>query len=210
MITASEPALIGFWCALGLCLALAWLALRQRRRLAELEGQMARLRADAARQLQTDSLTELANRTALERWMAEAEAFAGTLAVCDLDNFKDFNDRYGHLVGDEVLRDVGQLIRTSIRQEDRAFRWGGDEFVICFHTQDRALVEERLRTIERRLANFHIRNHGPACLALSWGVATLEAGRPVRESLEEADRRMFEAKRHRRTGAAAEPSRLQA
>lgn len=185
------------------CVALVLYAWHQRRRIAGLRGQIARLQAEAAEQLRTDPLTELANRTALERWLQDEEPFCGTLAVCDLDNFKDVNDGYGHLVGDEVLRDIGQLIRTSIRQEDRAFRWGGDEFVICFRTEDQALVEERLRTIERRLAEFHIRHHGPASLRMTWGVAALPAGRAARDALAEADRQMLDAKRRRRMSASA-------
>ena len=57
------------------------------------------------------------------------------MTVCDMDNFKDVNDRYGHLVGDEILRNIGNLLQSSIRHEDEAFRWGGDEFVILFHNQ---------------------------------------------------------------------------
>ncbi len=188
--------------ALAVCLALGLRVVRQRRRIAGLEREVARLRDDAARQLETDPLTQLANRTALERWMARGETFSGILAVCDLDNFKELNDSYGHLVGDEVLRNVAQLIGASIRQEDRAFRWGGDEFVICFRTEDQALVEERLRTLERRLAHFYIRNHGPVSLRLSWGVAALLGGHPAEEALAEADRRMLETKRERRLSAA--------
>jgi|YNPBryBLVA2012_1023415.scaffolds.fasta_scaffold17719_1 diguanylate cyclase (GGDEF)-like protein len=184
-------------------LAPALYAWRQRRRIRELERQIARLESEAAAQLQTDPLTELANRTALERWMEQVQPFAGLLAVCDLDNFKELNDRYGHLVGDEILRDIGQLIRASIRHDDRAFRWGGDEFVICFRTEDRVLVEDRLRSLERRLAQFYIRHHGPVSLRLSWGVAAMAAGEPARPSLEEADRRMLETKRQRRLTASA-------
>ncbi len=177
-------------------------AIRQRRELVMLRSQVRSLEAQAALQLHTDPLTELSNRVALERWMDEVQPEGGLLAVCDLDNFKALNDRYGHLVGDEVLRDIGQLIRSSIRQEDRAFRWGGDEFVICFRTEDRALVEDRLHTLERRLANFYVRNHGPASLSMSWAVAALPAGCAPRASLQEADRRMLEVKRQRRMAVA--------
>ncbi len=173
-------------------------ALRQRREVLVLRRQVRSLQAQAAVQLQTDPLTQLANRAALESWMDEVQRQPGLLAVCDLDNFKALNDRYGHLVGDEVLRDIGQLIRSSIRQDDRAFRWGGDEFVICFRTEDRDLVEDRLHALERKLANFYVRNHGPASLSLSWGVAAIPAGCAPRASLQEADRRMLETKRQRR------------
>src|SRR5215471_13009517 len=60
-----------------------------------------------------------------------------------MDNFKDVNDRYGHLVGDETLRNIGHLLRSSIRAEDEAFRWGGDEFVILFHNQNQEVARNR-------------------------------------------------------------------
>ncbi|MGC8792493.1 MAG: GGDEF domain-containing protein [Bryobacteraceae bacterium] len=184
---------------------LALYALRQRRELARLREQVSRLERQAAVQLHIDPLTDLSNRVALEQWMEQEQPCAGLLAVCDLDNFKALNDRYGHLVGDEVLRDIGQLIRGSIRQEDRAFRWGGDEFVIWFRTEDRALVEDRMRTLERRLTHFYVRNHGPASVGLSWAVAPVEAGCAPRESLHAADQRMLEIKRQRRLTVADGP-----
>jgi len=192
--------------SLAVACGLGIYALRLRRRVAQLRRQVNRLEAQAAAQLHTDALTELDNRVALERWMEEVQASAGLLAVCDLDNFKALNDRYGHLVGDQVLRDIGQLIRSSIRQDDRAFRWGGDEFVIYFRTEDRALVEERLRTLERRLAHFYVRNHGPASVGLSWAVAAVLPGSAPRSSLQEADQRMLEAKRQRRVTITGSPA----
>jgi len=121
--------------------------------------------------------------------------------VSDMDDFKQINDGYGHLVGDEILHGVGKLIRSSIRDEDMAFRWGGDEFVIFFHTSETKLVESRMRKIEGHLASFRIRQHGSLPVHFSWGVTTT-VGRPLRESVEEADRLMYEAKR---TGAAEPP-----
>jgi len=186
---------------LALALALVGIALRlenQKDRLRGLQEQVKELSAEAASRLELDPLTELWNRSALDRWMEEEQDFRGMIVVCDLDDFKALNDMLGHLVGDEILRDIGQLVRTSIRHEDRAFRWGGDEFVICFRTQDRALVEDRLRTLEKRLQHFHIRNHGPVAVRFSWGAAEVTPGRPVREAVDEADRLMYEFKRQRR------------
>jgi len=80
--------------------------------------------------------------------------------VCDMDDFKVLNEMFGHLVGDEILRGVGHLLSKSVRDEDLAFRWGGDEFVIFFRTLDQPLVESRMLGIEERLKTFHIRQHG--------------------------------------------------
>ncbi len=82
-----------------------------------------------------DGLTGLQNQTALARRIESGGEFPGVVAVCDMDNFKEINDRFGHLVGDEILRNIGNLLHASIRHEDEAFRWGGDEFVILFLNQ---------------------------------------------------------------------------
>ena len=78
-------------------------------------------------ELDIDRLTGLLNQAAPARRMESGEPFTGVVAVCDMDNFKSINDQYGHLVGDEILRNIGHLLRSSVRQQDEAFRWGGDE-----------------------------------------------------------------------------------
>ena len=98
------------------------------------------------------------------------------------------------MAGDEVLRSVGHLIRTSVRVEDEAFRWGGDEFVIVFRNQHLDLARGRMTVLEERLQTFRIRGHGPFPLGLSWGAAEGEE-RPLRPVLEEADLQMYERKR---------------
>jgi diguanylate cyclase (GGDEF)-like protein len=171
-------------------------SVRQKEELRRLAGELARLREQAGR-LDVDLLTGLRNRSALDRWLEEQPLCDGLMVVCDLDDFRALNESFGHLVGDEVLRGVGQLIRSSIRPDDRAFRWGGDEFVIFFRNLDRGVAEARLGEIEERLGRFQIRHHGPMALRFSWGLAATP-GRPLAECLEEADRLMFEAKRRRR------------
>lgn len=181
-------------------MALVVIAVRienQKEQLRSLNEELARLRKDAGGRLDVDPLTGLRNRTAMAHWMETQAAFEGLVVVCDMDDFKQINDSYGHLVGDEILHGVGKLIRASIRDEDLAFRWGGDEFVIFFHSPDTQLVEGRLRRIEEHLEGFRIRQHGTLPVHCSWGVTTT-AGRPLRESLEEADRLMYELKRARR------------
>lgn len=176
-------------------------ALGQKRQLQRLEEELERLRQEAGR-LDQDPLTGLGNRAALSRWLEEQRLEAGWVVVCDLDDFKQLNDRYGHLAGDEVLRGAGQLIAASIRAEDRAFRWGGDEFVIFFSRSERAVIEARMRELEERLLKFQVRSHGPLPVRFRWGLAET-GGCPLQDSLEEADRRMLEAKRERQGGVAA-------
>ncbi len=185
---------------IAFALALVVIAVRlqsQREQLRTLNEELVRLRKEAASRLDIDPLTGLLNRSALTRWLDEEKGFDGLVVVCDMDDFKPLNDVYGHLVGDEILRGVGHLVRSSIREEDIAFRWGGDEFVIFFHAEDKTLVDERLHSIEERLQKFHIRHQGSKPVRFSWGIAPAHTG-SLREALAEADRLMYEAKRARR------------
>ena len=115
-----------------------------------------------------------------------------------MDNFKDVNESYGHLVGDEILRNVGHLLQGSIRQEDEAFRWGGDEFVVLFQNQRSEVAGKRMAEIETRLRSFRVRGVGTLPISFSWGTAE-GSGRSLRTALEEADRAMYVCKRERAT-----------
>jgi diguanylate cyclase (GGDEF)-like protein len=136
------------------------------------------------------------NQAALARRVEDPGGFEGVVVVCDMDNFKDINDRYGHLVGDEILRNIGHLLQSSIRHEDEAFRWGGDEFVILFRNQRTPIAVRRMADIESRLRDFRVRGLGVLPIRFSWGTADTE-GRALRDALDEADRNMYTAKRSR-------------
>lgn len=188
----------------GFAMALVAIAVRlenQKEQLRTLNRELEHLRKATAGQVDLDPLTGLLNRSALDRWIEQEKEFAGIVVVCDMDDFKRLNDEYGHLVGDEILHGVGKLVRNSIRERDLAFRWGGDEFVIFFRNQDRELVEARMRSIEDRLSKFHIREHGPMAIHVSWGIMDTKPGATLRETLASADHLMYENKRNRRSAA---------
>jgi diguanylate cyclase (GGDEF)-like protein len=113
-----------------------------------------------------------------------------------MDGFKEINDRHGHLAGDEILRNIGRLLHSSIRDEDEAFRWGGDEFVVLFRDQRPEVASRRMADIEARLRDFQLRGFGTLPISFSWGTAE-GRGRALRETLEEADRNMYAMKRRR-------------
>jgi diguanylate cyclase (GGDEF)-like protein len=160
--------------------------------LAELDG----LRRERKQTLDLDRLTGLLNQAALARRVEDPAEFTGVVAVCDMDNFKDINDRFGHLVGDEILRNIGNLLQASIRHQDEAFRWGGDEFVILFQNQRADVADRRMADIELRLHEFRVRGFGVLPISFSWGTADAFS-RPLREALDEADRNMYALKRSR-------------
>ncbi len=165
-------------------------------RIRELAAELDRVRRESKQNLDLDRLTGLLNQAALARRVEEAVTFNGVVAVCDMDNFKDVNDSYGHLVGDEILRNVGHLLQNSIRHEDEAFRWGGDEFVVLFHGQHSEVAVTRMAEIEARLRGFRVRGVGALPISFSWGTAESD-GRDLRAALEEADRNMYIRKRER-------------
>ena len=102
-----------------------------------------------------DPLTGLYNRDALDN-ILKAEIMKAKLSkkvlsviFLDLDNFKAINDSYGHQYGDEVLRKVGEILRSSVRKGDIVARYGGDEFVILLHSKtelEPEKVAERIKT----------------------------------------------------------------
>jgi diguanylate cyclase (GGDEF)-like protein len=163
----------------------------------------ARLHRIVERQALADGLTGLANRrhgeNVLEAELARAERFGGplTLVVADLDDFKEINDRFGHLTGDCVLRDFGAVLRSTMRDVDLACRWGGEEFVLVLPGTDAeggANLAERVRD--------HLRDHETLALdgtrvrfTASFGVAAATGGTTSRELLARADAALYEAKR---------------
>jgi diguanylate cyclase (GGDEF)-like protein len=182
--------------ALVLCLILlSWDLWRHIVRLRLLEDKLAQaeVKVQAA---DADPLTGLLNRTALDRRLTEDVRFSGVVIVIDLDNFKALNDSLGHLTGDEILHNIGKLIQASIREDDTAFRWGGDEFVILFRNSDEHVANLRMRALAERTSRFQLRARGPMPLHFSWGTAPVADG-SLREALEEADRIMLQSKRAR-------------
>ena len=127
------------------------------------------------------------------------------VVVCDLDKFKQVNDRYGHLVGDAVLQAVSARMQGVIRSEDVLGRFGGEEFVVISRGSDAARLAERIRAaVEQFVISTAL---GPLRVTLSLGVARLDevSAHPSAISLlEKADRRLLVAKESGRNRVRAE------
>ncbi len=153
----------------------------------------ARFALRLARTSTVDPLTGLNNRRDLERRLEDEAArsarYGGGFAVCvlDLDNFKAFNDRYGHLEGDRRLRVTASVLRRTVRGTDLAFRYGGEEFVLLLpHCGALAAAEVAERALEAlRVAG----------VTASVGVAEFsDPSGPPRAVLAEADAACLRAK----------------
>ncbi|MFK0272283.1 two-component system cell cycle response regulator [Ensifer sp. KUDG1] len=164
----------------------------------------------------TDGLTGLHNRryfdTHLKLLMDRAAARGRPLSICmtDIDRFKQVNDTYGHDVGDEVLREFANRIRTTVRGADLACRFGGEEFIVVMpdtSAEMAAGVAERLRTIIESLPFAIPQADGPLKVTASMGIATLRPGNDTAEALlKRADTALYQAKhegRNRVVAAAA-------
>ena len=162
------------------------------------------LLAEAQEQADRDPLTGLLNHRAFHKKLEEEADRAQrtgervALVVIDLDNFKFFNDAYGHLVGDEVLKQVGRAITRSCRSYDTAARYGGDEFALLLPgvgAESAAEITERLDAAFDSLEYRPIREGGAIPLSLSLGVAVFPEDGPGRlDALETADARLLRTK----------------
>ena len=155
----------------------------------------------------TDMLTGVLNRRGfqarVERLLAARDHVASSLVVCDLDNFKPINDRYGHVGGDEVLRDLCVLLRASVRPSDVLGRIGGDEFAIYLTGSTERDAAEFCGRIRGALARAQFRALPDIeCITASFGVATTIAGLEFTDLLGAADNQLYQAKEGRRISKA--------
>lgn len=164
----------------------------------------------------TDGLTGLSNRRYLDNHLKtlfnRAAARGRSLSVCitDIDRFKHVNDTYGHDVGDEVLKEFANRVRSTVRGADLACRYGGEEFVVVMPDTDAtvaAVIAERLRSLIEN-EPFVLRRSGITLhITASLGIACNEQGAETPEQLlKQADKALYEAKnggRNRVVAAAA-------
>ena len=121
-----------------------------------------------------------------------------SLLFIDLDNFKFFNDKHGHLIGDEVLHSLGKLMSGATRDSDTVARWGGEEFIIIAPETDEHQACNLAETIRKQVAEFafpHADQQPLGFVSLSIGVATMSDGIDnAEELLRLADKAVYAAK----------------
>jgi diguanylate cyclase (GGDEF)-like protein len=161
---------------------------------------LARLNTRLRRQLVTDSLTGLLNRSGFiaaaeqVRALAVRAALPVSIALIDLDQFKQVNDRHGHAAGDELLVDLGRKWREELRGSEVLARFGGDEFALVLAGAGRVGAEEALRRL--RLASH-----------ADWSAGLVEwrQDESLERAIARADEELYRAKRDARELRAATP-----
>jgi diguanylate cyclase (GGDEF)-like protein len=149
-----------------------------------------------------DSLTGLHTRLYMGDWCESAirahnrDPLAGFgLVVLDLDLFKQVNDVYGHLAGDEVLRRVGEIVRCAIRGGDLAVRFGGEELAVFAHCADPAGAVVLAERIRHSVEHFEFQTKtGRMPVTVSGGVAYHKVGETLDALFARADEKLYEAK----------------
>jgi two-component system, cell cycle response regulator len=168
-------------------------------------NQLEQLNRQLFEQARRDPLTQLGNRLQLREDLEvlRARVMRYDHRLCaimsDIDCFKKYNDRYGHLAGDEVLTTVAQVLATCFRTGDAAYRYGGEEFLIILpeQTLENALTAaERMRQEIEHLAIPHEDSPAMGVVTVSAGVAELYSAesKTIDKLLQEADSALYAAK----------------
>ena len=160
--------------------------------------------SEAQIQADTDALTGLSNRRAFERMLGAGGARAMmsgkpmSLAICDIDHFKNFNDTYGHDVGDRVLRFVSSVLLENCGKRGAVSRHGGEEFVVIFEETTPEMAYEIVDAARRDLGERNFINketdESIGTVSFSAGVSVLGEAGDVGHMLRNADRALYRAK----------------
>jgi len=153
----------------------------------------------------SDGLTGMYNQTYFKKFLeleikrAQRQQYPFGLLIMDVDDFKKINDSLGHLMGDLILKKMGEMIRKNIRDTDLSARYGGDEFVIALPYTDQAAARQVVERLQNALIQLQAGKENPLPskqITLSIGVAFYPAnGRNTEELIRQADEALYRAKK---------------
>ncbi len=160
----------------------------------------------------TDSLTQVYNRRHLDELLyKEIKRYNRrkyihlSLMMIDIDHFKDLNDRYGHLMGDAVLRELAKLLKENVRDTDTVARYGGEEFVVVMPDAHIDSAMQKAEALRHKVSEKEFPGHDrPVHITISIGVAAYKGGTP-HDLIHEADNALYEAKKRGRDRVVTAP-----
>jgi len=161
----------------------------------------------AYKELLIDPLTKVYNRKAFEKDLnkilthGKSKDLDLIVAIIDVDDFKKINDTYGHLVGDFVLIKLAQFMKSLIRNTDKVYRIGGDEFIIVFN---RSTLQNAQKSIERIISkisrtSLKYKDH-IIKVTISVGIAAHKKGDTIESLLKRADKALYKVKSNNKNG----------
>ncbi|GAB3487387.1 hypothetical protein GCM10027340_26060 [Marinomonas epiphytica] len=137
-----------------------------------------------------DALTGLYNRRYLEDYLLEKER-PQYLALVDIDNFKRVNDKYGHIMGDQVLQQVAHCLAATLGTDGKVVRWGGEEFALTFNQDNKQAFLKKLDAIRLAITNMDSLLDTPITLSLG---GCRHSSNNHKQSLHQADGALYLAK----------------
>lgn len=146
-------------------------------------------------QAYTDALTGLYNRRYADKYFSDIMSSDRKycVAILDIDDFKKYNDTYGHAGGDDALVFISKFLVTNLRKSDKVFRWGGEEFLIVLEGVDLVTASEILWVLQKKMTDAAIEKaHG---MTVTIGVAVLDLD-DITGSIAEGDKRLYTGKKN--------------
>lgn len=134
-----------------------------------------------------DTLTGLNNR----RILGDIKDYSAAV-MCDIDDYKHVNDLYGHSIGDSVIKTVGQILKSNVRDTDYVCRYGGDEFLIIFKDCEEHIVQKRIENIRKIAESSLVLSNGDK-ITMSFGIA-MNNGDTLGDLIDKADQALYESK----------------
>ena len=145
------------------------------------------------RELYTDALTGIYNRRYYEERIKNSDMTAG-IAMIDLDDFKIYNDTFGHDAGDLALTTVVGIVKANIRRTDMLIRMGGDEFLLVMPDITDQIFADKLKQIQEKIHDTKVPGYSQLRLSVSIGGVLSAPGSTVENAIHKADQFMYQAK----------------
>lgn len=147
----------------------------------------------------TGARTKLTLATCLERELSRSKRYMSpcTIALLDQDNFKSINDRWGHVIGDQVISQTAEIINSNLRPTDKLFRFGGDEWLILMPSTSKDKANQAIERMHEIYTShtFKSKDGEPFSISFSYGIAESSHHKKAEEWIAKADSQLYQNKK---------------